>query len=82
MVTKTSKAALIEAICADSDDIDGWGFNRIGSVVATAIEMFGDGRTAGEYVKCLMEDGLIEVYAESDEVWISPEVFEKYCGLY
>lgn len=70
----------IEAICADCDDLDGWGFTRLWDMCEAVAEAFENNyQRAGGYVKALMDKNLIEVNKEEDEVWVSPDVYELFC---
>lgn len=69
----------IKAICADCDDIDGYGFTRVADMMLALVNEFKNGQVAGGYVTDLMDKGLIDVDDHEDEVWVEPEVFEAYC---
>ena len=70
----------MRAICADCDEIDGWGFTRIGHMVAALMDEFdNNGQRVGGYIATLLDKNLIDVCAEDNEVWVKPETFEAYC---
>lgn len=69
----------MEAICADCDDIDGYGFTRPASMVLALVKVFHNGYTAGGYIADLMEKNLIEVDVLDDTVWVDHEVYAAYC---
>ena len=67
------------AICADCDELDGWGFTRIADMILAVMREFDNGQVVGGYISDLMKKNLIDVDAKEDEVWVSPKVFEAYC---
>lgn len=70
----------MRAICTDCDEIDGWGFTRIGEMVIAIANVFdGNFQRAGAYLKDILDKGLIDMCVEDNEVWVEPEVFEAYC---
>lgn len=69
----------MKAICADCDDIDGYGFTRVDDMVLALVHQFKNGQVSGGYITDLADKGLIEVDYHEDTVWIDPEVFETYC---
>jgi hypothetical protein len=79
MLNVTEKR-IMTAIVADCDEIEGWGFTRVGSMVNAAVDVIdGNYQRVGGYITDLIHKGLIEADLTSDEVWIAPEVFEAYC---
>lgn len=75
---KSIETVAMEAICADCDEIDGYGFTRPGHMVMALVDVFEDAKEAGEQIWRLMEKGLIEVDTFDDTVWIEPEVYKAY----
>lgn len=69
----------MKAICADCDELDGYGFTRPTDMVVALAKEFGNGQVAGGYLADLMEKNLIEVDVFDDTVWVEPDVFEAYC---
>ena len=77
-INKNEKRAL-EAICADCDNLDGWGFTRLWDMCeAVAQEFKYNYQVAGGYIKALMDKRLIDVDKHDDEVWVRPEVYELF----
>lgn len=79
-----TERALMQAICDDCDDLDGWGFDRPVDVVTVLVtELVVKGRdksenAAGAYLTDFIKKGLIEFYQLEDEVWVDPEVFAAF----
>lgn len=69
----------MEAICADCDELDGWGFTRPTDMVVALVKKFNDGNVVGGYIADLMHKNMIDVDVMDDTVWVSPEIFAEYC---
>lgn len=70
----------LSAICADCDEIDGYGFTRIPDMAWALFNAFDrNGQVAGGYITDLRDKGLIDIDAAEDEVWVDPEVYEQFC---
>lgn len=70
----------LEVICHDCDDLDGEGFTRPGSVITKLLAAFdNNAKVAGGYLTQLIKKGYVQIDTEEDEIWITREVFEKYC---
>lgn len=72
----------IKAICDDCDELDGYGFNRPKDVVEVLMEALDlpNKKAAGAYMADLEKKGLIDIDTFEDEIWVNPDVFEKYCS--
>lgn len=73
-----NEAKAMKVICADCDEIDGYGFTRPKDMVMALVKEFKNGQVAGGYIADLMEKGFIEVDVVDDTVWVEPEIFEAY----
>lgn len=69
----------LSAICDDCDELDGYGFTRVGDALIALIGVFGDPKVAGGYITDLIKKNLIEFDLHEDEVWVNPDVFEQFC---
>jgi hypothetical protein len=72
----------IRTICDDCDELDGYGFNRPSDVVEALMEALDlpNKKAAGAYMTDLEKKGLIDINTYDDEIWVNPDVFEKYCS--
>lgn len=70
----------LSVICADCDELDGWGFTRPSMVIDSLAEAFNNNyRVMGGYLKDLIDKNLIDYNTFDDELWVYPEYFEQYC---
>ncbi len=79
MSMSTKEAVALEAICADCDEIDGWGFNRPSDAFVAVLEKLDDAEVANETLHSLMEKDLIEVDLIDDTLWVRPVVYARFC---
>lgn len=75
---KSMETLAMEVICANCDEIDGYGFTRPVSMVMALVDVFQDGFEVGRQVKKLIDKNLIEVDVIDDTVWVEPEVYKAY----
>ena len=80
MVLNENEKRAMRAICDDCDDIDGYGFTRMGDMAYALLSEFGNSHVAGGYMSDLDEKGLIDICYDDNEVWVSPNVFAEYRG--
>lgn len=75
-----NEAKAMRAICADCDEIDGYGFTRPADMAWALFEAFDrNAHVAGGYITSLSDKGLIELDMVDNTVWVEPEVFEQFC---
>lgn len=78
-----NETKVLRTICEGCDEIDGWGFHRPSMLMVDVMREFdgveNKGQVVGGYIRDLMDKNLIEFNAIDDEVWVSPDVYERYC---
>lgn len=68
----------LEAICADCDEIDGWGFNRPSDAYEAVANEIG-AYDALSVLYSLEEKGAIELCLIDDTLWVRQEVYATFC---
>jgi hypothetical protein len=69
----------LKAICADCDEIDGYGFDRPKDMKLALLDAFnGNGHVVGGYMNDLCDKGLIDVDIPENEVWVDKEIFAEF----
>lgn len=74
-----SERKAMSVICADCDDIEGYGFTLPSHMALALVDEFKNANVAGGYISDLLEKGLIEIDFYDETVWVEPEVYAEFC---
>ncbi len=66
-------------ICADCDELDGYGFTRVSTAILELVKAFdNNGHVAGGYFRSLSDKGVFDYEVIDDEIWVNRDFFEIY----
>lgn len=68
----------MSAICADCDEIDGWGFTHPSDAFEVVAKAVGES-VAVKLLDRLNDKNIIDVCVIDDTLWVRPELFEQFC---